>query len=252
MKRKLIIGLFLFFDSFSVGAQTQNTISIITGGHQSSVLEKSSLPVWSYNGSIPDWDLVRKDYSSRISFHAGLLAQIRFSEKSGLYFESGIVYYNKGRKFDFSADTLALKKRLGLPDTLINSRYNFTQEQSIGYIEVPLHLVYKFRVNENAKITIGGGPSFSFFFNGHDNKTHEVEQIDTRFEKNEDLPVGEGKGQYLTLHFSANIHIGFEFKGIFIRADYSRSPGSFYKSEFYEGKFYHQVIGGTLGFFLRR
>ncbi len=242
----------LFFGSFSFAARSQNTIAIVAGGHRSNVTEKSDIPVWSYNGNIPEWDAVRKEYSPRTSFHAGLIAQIKISERSGLYFESGIVYYNKGRKFTFGSDTLVLQKRPGLPDTLINTRYNFTQKQSIGYIEMPLHLVYKFSLGENAKFTIGGGPAFSFFFNGYDNKTHEVEQINTRFENNEDLAVGEGKGQYLTLHFGVNAHVGVEFKGIFLRAGYSRSMTSFYKSKFYEGKFYHQVIGGTIGFFLRR
>ncbi len=117
---------------------------------------------------------------------------------------------------------------------------------------MPLNVLYKFSIGENTNVTIGGGPVFSFFFNGHDNKTHEVEQINTRFDNNIDLAVGEGKGQYRTLHFVAAGNIGIEHKAVFFRAGYSRSIGSFYTSKYYEGSFYHQVITGTFGVFFNR
>src|SRR5258705_2870955 len=106
---------------------------------------------------------------------------------------------------------------------------------------MPLPLVYKLSVGKNLKCIIGGGPVFSFFFNGYDNKTHELEQIGSRDDNNEDLPIGEGKGQYLTLYYGVNFNLGIEIKKVFCRADYSRGINSFYKSKFYEGGFYHQV-----------
>ena len=246
------ISLILLLACFFLQSPAQNKIALVAGAQSSNIIEKNNLPIWSYNGSMPDWDAIRKDYSPRISFHAGMLAQIRLSEKSGLYFESGVIFYNKGRRFSFSKDTLALKKRINLPDTLINTRYNFKQKQYISYIDLPLNLVYKLPFGKNVRLIVGGGLVFSFFFNGYDNKTHEVIQIGSRDDNNEDLPVGEGKGQYLTLHYGINGSMGIEFKKAFLIADYSRAINSIYKSKFYDGGFYHQVIGVTIGLFLTR
>ncbi len=111
IKQPFFILSFLLFAAVTVQSQAPGRIAVVAGANSSNVIENNSLPVWSYNGNIPDWDAVRKKYSSRISFHAGIIAQIRFSEKSGWYFEPGIILYNKGRGFNSTTDTLALKKR---------------------------------------------------------------------------------------------------------------------------------------------
>ncbi len=230
----------------------QNKIALIAGMQSCNITEKNNLPVWSDNGSVPDWNAVRKDYLPRIGFHAGIMAQLSFSETSKFYFEPGVVFNNKGRKFTFSKDTLAVKKRIGLPDTLIWTRYNFTQKQYFSYIDMPLNLVYKISIGKKGKFRIGGGPALSFFFNGFDKQKHELLQIGTRNEDNLDLPVGEGKGQYLTMYFAINASAGIEFKNIFFTVDYNRGINSFYKSKFYEGSFYPQNIGVTIGIFLKK
>lgn len=246
--KKLFLLLLFIGNAFFIRAQ--NKIAVVAGVHSSEVIEKNTLTTWIYDGNLPDWDAVKKKYTNRIGFHAGILTQLPFPKNANFFFMSGVIFHNKGRKFNFTSDTLALKKRDGLPDTLINTKYNFGQKQYINYIDVPINLLYKFSLGKKAKVVISGGPFFSLFFNGSDNRTHEVEQISNRVDENEDLPVGEGKGQYMTLHYGINGYTGIEFNRIFLTVNYSRGIRSFFKSKFYEGGFHHQVIGCTIGVFL--
>jgi outer membrane protein OmpA-like peptidoglycan-associated protein len=110
--------------------------------------------------------------------------------------------------------------------------------------------VYKFPLGKKLKFVLGGGPYFSFFFNGSDNRTHNVVGINNREDKNEDLPVGNGRGQYTTLDYGVNGLAGFESGRVFLTANYSRGLNSFYNSREYTGDFLHETMGATLGIFL--
>lgn len=247
MKKAILLAIIIFNASIITA---QNRIALVAGVHQSDVIETNNLPDWVYTGSLPDWDVIKKKYSPRIGMHIGFIAQVPFSEKSKLFFMPGAIYHNKGRKYDFTSDTTALLERSSLPDTLINTKYNYQQKQYLNYIDIPLNLVYKFSLGRKVKFLIGAGPYFSFFFSGSDNRTHEVAGINKRTEENEDLPVGKGKGQYSTIDYGVNGLAGFEFGRIFLTAKYSRGINNFYQSTAYDGGFKHELIGGTLGIFL--
>ena len=241
--------LFLIF-SLSVLSRAQNKIAFVGGANLSNVIEKNNLPAWEYTGSIPNWDAVKKKYDPRTGFHAGFIAQLPFGPHSKLFFMPGAIFYNKGHKFSFVSDTLALQQRANLPDTLINTKYKYGQKEYINYIDIPLNLLCKLPIGKKLKFVLGGGPYVSFFFNGFDNRTHTVVSVKNREENNEDLPVGKAKGQYSTMDYGVNGLAGFELGRVFLTANYSRGFKSFYKSKEYEGDFLHEVYGATLGIFL--
>lgn len=201
-------------------------VAIVGGGHTSSVKETNDLP---------GWDSIGNNYSSRTGIHFGFMADLQLSHGSKLYFQPGIIFYNKGRKYTAPYDSVGTIK-------------NFSSSQFINYIDVPLNLVLKFPLGKN-KFIIGGGPYASFFYNGKE-KTETIFS-DGHFEntENDDLPVGKKPGQYKTLDYGVNATAGFEFGRVFLTANYSRGLGDLYSPP-YNGHLHHQVIGGTLGIYL--
>lgn len=200
------------------------------GGHTASVKETNSLPGWS--------ELENK-YSSRTGAHFGFLADLQLSPSSKLYFQPGIVFYNKGRKFSNTYDTS------------IYDYSNIDAIQYVNYIDVPLNVLLKIPLGQKAKFFIGAGPYLSFFYNGREKTEVFLKTGTVETNENTDLPVGKGPGKYKTIDIGANGVAGIEFGKIFINAGYSRSLGDFYEAT-YEGSFKHQVIGGSLAVFLGR
>ena len=224
--RKCILS-FSFIISLLVTTHAQVRVAIVAGGHQSSVLEENDLPNWSE---------LKSNYTGRIGFHTGFIADIAFSPKSKLFFQPGVVYYNKGRKFSQRFDP-----PLGI---IINQK----STQFLNYIDVPLNLVLKF--GKKTKFIIGGGPYGSFFYSGKETAQTITTGGITESTENNDLSVGNQPGQFRTTDYGINGLAGLEFRGFFITANYSRGLNDFYESTVYNGTFRHEVIGGTLGVFL--
>jgi outer membrane protein OmpA-like peptidoglycan-associated protein len=211
----------------AASSHAQLRVGIIAGGHQSTVLEENDLP---------GWNEIESHYSGRIGIHAGFLADLAFAPNSKLYFQPGVVFHHRGRKFDQQFD----------PATSTVTAIKSTQY--INYIDVPLNIVLKF--GGKTKFIIGGGPYASFFFNGQETlKTFNDTGIQTDF-KNEDLPVGKNADQYRIMNYGVNALAGVELGRVFITANYSRGLNDFYETSLYKGTFRHQVIGGSLGVFL--
>lgn len=207
-------------------SQAQIRVAILAGGHQSTVIEENDLP---------DWATIKDSYSGRIGIHAGFSADIPFSPKSKLFFQPGVIYYQKGRKFSQQFDPPA------------GDITNIKSTQYINYIDVPLNLVLKF--GKKVKFIIGGGPYGSFFFNGKEtSQTNTLTSITTS--ENDDLAVGNKEGQYQVLNYGVNGIAGVEIGRVFITANYSRGLNDFYKPLGYTGSLKHQVIGGTIGIYL--
>ena len=223
MKRSGLILLAVFL-SFITDAQLR--VAILGGGHSSSVNETNTLP---------GWDSTSNNYSSRTGIHFGFMADLQLAHGSKFYFQPGIIFYNKGRKYAAPYDSTGMIK-------------SFSSTQFINYIDVPFNLVVKFPVGKS-KFIIGGGPYASFFYNGKE-KTETVFS-DGHFEntENDDLPVGKKMGQYKTVDYGVNALAGLEFGRVFLTANYSRGLGDFYTPS-YDGHLNHQVIGATLGIYL--
>lgn len=207
-------------------SQAQLRVAITGGAHLSTVIETNNLT---------GWDTISPNYSGRLGFHGGFSADIPFSPTSKLFFQPGVIYYNKGRKFDQVSDTT---------QTIIRRK----SEQFVNYVDIPLNLVLKF--GSKTKIIIGGGPYVSFFFSGKETgQTYTRTGIASSTE-NADLPVGKMPGQYQVVNYGVHGLIGLESGRFFITGNYSRGLNDFYKAIDYTGTFKHQVIGGSVGIYL--
>lgn len=242
MKRiSLVVALsFLCF----LLSHSQVRVAMLGGGHQSKILEDNNLS---------GWDSIKKNYSGRNGAHFGFLADIRLSEKSNFYFQPGVIYFNKGRKYKSPGlDTTVVIKIPLQPDSLLETVHFEQRKHYLNYIDIPFNLVYKLKLGRKANFILGGGPYFSFLFNGFYKSEHiVVNHKVTVLEDNFDPPVGKGPGKFSIFNFGVNALAGFEFGRVFLTANYSRGLKDFYEPADYTATNYkHEVMGATLGIFL--
>jgi outer membrane protein OmpA-like peptidoglycan-associated protein len=240
MKRILLLVSFCFSVFLS---KAQLRIAILGGAHQSKILEENN---------IPGWDTLQNNYSGRTGVHIGFMADLRFSESSNFFFQPGVSFYTKGRKFSSPVkDTTVVFTRPLLPDSSVNSIYIEDRKQFLNYIDIPLNIVYKLKLGRKSSFMVGAGPYVSFFYNGFERTDMTIVDVSLKTEENKDLPVGKGSGQYSTLDFGINGLAGFEFGRVFLTANYSRGLKDFYEPGDYTATNYkHQVMGGTIGIYL--
>jgi outer membrane protein OmpA-like peptidoglycan-associated protein len=220
----LIAAVFLL----AAYSQAQLRVGLIGGGHQSKVVEENDLP---------NWDDIKNNYTGRTGLHFGVIADIRLG-KSNFYFQPGIIYQNKGRKFAATYDTT-------LSDVLRISSNEF-----INYLDMPFNFVYKARLGGNVKFILGGGPYLSFFYTGKLKTETVSKSLDYEAIENNDPPVGNKEGQYAVMDYGVNGLAGFELGRVMLTANYSQGLKDFFKSDLYKGTFRHQVLGVTLGVFI--
>lgn len=227
MKRIFTFLTALLF--FAISSFSQLRVGIVGGGHQSDILEKNDLP---------DWNNIKNHYSPRTGVHFGLIADLPFGKKANFCFQPGVIFHHKGRKYAEIMDTT-------LHDTL-----NFTQSEFLNYIDIPLNLVVKLPLGKNVKFVLGGGPYFSFFFDGY--MKSETISKDGAYFVNDDIDpqVGDAPGKYTAFDYGLNGLAGFEFGRVLLTANYSRGFKNIYQSPNYTGTFKHEVMGVTLGVFL--
>jgi outer membrane protein OmpA-like peptidoglycan-associated protein len=226
MKRSGLILLISFFAVLFTNAQLR--IAVVGGVHSSSVKETNDLS---------RWDSISNNYSSRTGIHFGFMADLPLSATSKLYFQPGIVFYNKGRKYAAPYDSVGTVK-------------TFSSSQFVNYIDIPLNLVLKFSLGKKTKFMIGGGPYASFFYNGKEKTETLFNSGNYESTENNDLPVGKKPGQYKVINYGVNAIAGIEFIRWFLNGNFSRGLGDFYTTDAYAGHLNHQVIGGTIGIYL--
>ena len=211
-------------------APAQLRIALVAGAHQADVIEENDLP---------DFSQTKQGYSTRLGAHFGFIADLRLSTRSNFYFQPGVVFHNKGRKF---------------ADSLSNSSGDFyqTRKQFVNYIDLPLNLVYKIKLGAKSKFVLGAGPYLSLFYNGRESSETFGENSFFESTENEDLPVGDAPGKYKVFNYGINGLAGIEFNRVFLTVNYGRDLSDFYQAPDYKGSFRHQLIGGTLGIFLGR
>ncbi|MDP4262078.1 MAG: OmpA family protein [Bacteroidota bacterium] len=215
----------------TVSHSQQFRIGMIGGIHQSKVLEENDLP---------GWDSTKNEYSARTGIHFGFIANLPFKTGSNLYFQPGIIFSNKGRKF------------AARYDTTVSQTLYVNSSEFINYIDIPLNLVYKFRLGKSASFMVGAGPYVSFFYTGRLKTETVAKNGDYTVDENKDPAVGNGPGKYAIMDYGANGLAGFEFGRVFLTANYSRGLKDFFKPDGYTGTFRHQVIGMTIGVFIDR
>ncbi len=211
-------------------ATAQIKVGILGGANQSTLVETNSLP---------NWSTIKKNYKWLQGFHGGLFSQIPINKKGSLVFEPAIVYFNKGRKYFQSFDTIG---------SVLKKDSSFKQQ--LNYIDIPLNLLLKFRAGKKLSFFIGGGPYVSFFFNGKEKSVTNFKDPSTHPPitiTSSDLPVGKAPGKYTTMDYGATVTAGAEMGRVFIRASASQSLADMYQAANYKGSFKNQVISVSLG-----
>jgi OOP family OmpA-OmpF porin len=227
--KKLCTFLAITFCIAGVCKAQPYRIGMVGGLQQSKVLEQTDLP---------GWDSLKNNFSARTGVHFGFIANLSFKAGSNFYFQPGLFFSNKGRKFAARYDT-------SVSQTLYVSSSEF-----LNYLELPLNLVYKFRLGRSANFVFGAGPYASFFYTGK-LKTETVSKNgDYTKNENKDLAVGNGPGKYAVMDYGVNGLAGFEFGRLFLTANYSRGLKDFYTPDIYNGTFKHQVIGMSVGVYI--
>ncbi len=207
----------------------QYRIGMLGGVHQSKVLE---------NADIPGWDSLKNKYSPRTGMHFGFIANMPFRTGSNVYFQPGIIFTNKGRKF------------AARYDTTVSQTLYVNASEFVNYLEVPLNVLYKFRLGKTAKFLIGAGPYGSFFYTGKLKVETVSKNGDYTVDENKDPDVGDGPGKYAVFDYGVNGVAGFEFGRLFLTANYSRGLKDFYKPQNYTATYKHEVLGITAGVFI--
>jgi OmpA-OmpF porin, OOP family len=227
MKRIYTLLFAALFFAFHSSAQLR--VGIIGGGHQSEVLEKNDLP---------DWNSKKSNFSPRTGVHFGLAADLPIGKKGNFTFQPGVMFYHKGRKY------------AEIMDTTIHDTLNLKSSEFLNYVDIPLNFVVKLPLGKNVKFIIGGGPYFSFFFDGYQ-KVETISKTGNYFmSENLDPEVGKGPGKYKSYDYGLNGLAGFEIGRVSLTANYSRGFSDFYQPNGYNGEYKHQVMGISLGVFL--
>src|SRR5687767_9773040 len=225
---KKMATAFLLCSCFIFSANAQLRTAIAGGAHISSVPGNSS----------PQWDTLNYKYSSRTGFRIGLLAETHLFNSENLYFQTGMYYTNKGRKFSANFDSSAA----GITKV--------SASQFVNYMEIPINIVFKKDISKKSRFIFGGGPYASFLFSGRESRSTHFTNGTVDAQENTSLKVPRSQGKYKNVDFGVNALAGVEFGKLFITANFSRGLSQFYTANTNTGSFKNQVIGATIGFFL--
>ena len=99
MKTSLLSLAILFLITTSTGAQLR--VAIVGGLNSASIKETNDLP---------GWDSIKNNYSSRTGVHFGFMADMRITPASKLYFQPGVMFSMKGRKYVAPYDSTGIIK----------------------------------------------------------------------------------------------------------------------------------------------
>ncbi|MBO9564705.1 MAG: OmpA family protein [Niastella sp.] len=215
----------------------QLRVALLAGPHAASVDEKNSIPGWETQ--------VKPFYGNRSGFNIGFLADIPLNNSGKLYFQPGIFYLSKGRKFQRFYDTTQIQT-----DTLSVKHTFYT-----NYIDIPLNVTYKMPLGKKAKFFVSAGPYLSFFYNGKNSQETLVAIGDSalKFNKEEDdIEVGKASRKAKTFDYGINGRAGFELGGVIISGFISQGLGNFFQTDDDANTFKHKVFGASVGFWLNK
>src|SRR4030095_11897560 len=145
---KLIYTLILTLLSF-VAAQAQVRMGIIGGPQSSTIIEKNNIPGWDSS--------TKNNYSIRGSFHLGILMDIPVNSKGDIFFQPGIYFSGKGRKYSELYDTA---KAIATDTAAVKISY------ITNYMEIPLNISYRLNLGKKVKLMASAGPYVGLYFSG--------------------------------------------------------------------------------------
>jgi len=232
-KRFLVV---LLVSIASLNASAQVRLGLFGGPHSSSIIEKNDIPGWDTT--------TKKHYTNSSGIHIGILVDIPLGPKHRFFFQPGINYVAKGNKYSIKNDSASAV----LTDTIY-----YTKTLSINYIEIPFYFTYKLPLTKSHKSSffISAGPYVAFYYNGNNKVESRTKASSIYTNTTDKLEVGTTTGQYQTFDFGGNARAGFELGNFVLNGYFSRGVTSFYNAS-YKGTFTHQVVGGTIGFWLTK
>jgi Outer membrane protein and related peptidoglycan-associated (lipo)proteins len=219
----------IFYD-----ARAQMRLGILGGPHSSSIIEKNNIPGWETN--------VDPYITKRSGLNVGIIGEMPIGQSKKLYFQPGIFYMTKGRKYQRLFDTTLVHT-----DTLFHNNQFYT-----NYIDIPLNLALKLPLSKKSSFLLSAGPFLSFFYNGKSTDESRVSINDTaiRYSKFEsDVQVGKHTNNATTFDAGVNARAGFELGKVMLTAFFSQGLINFFKPE-YDATMNHRVIGASVGFWL--
>jgi len=230
----LMKKLFISFTLLCVTtiSYSQMRMAVMGGPLSASVKETNSLPGWETS--------VKPDYSSRSGLHLGVLLEIPLSGQ--FFFQPGILYMGKGRKYYSSNDTTT---------SIITDTISSSGNLSVNYIEAPLNIAYKVLLGKNVKFLLSAGPYVGFFYNGKQKYETRIYSTNSFKNQEENLQSGKEQGKIKTVDLGFNARAGFEVGNILLTGFMSQGFTSFYHAA-YDGTFKHTVIGASLGIWLNK
>ncbi len=232
--KKLLAGFTAFLLIMSFSAQSQVRMAVIGGPHQASVIETNSIPGWDAT--------VKPGYSKRKGFNLGVLIDVPINSGDKWSFQTGFIYHGKGREYFQQNDTLAIPA----PDTS-----NFRNKFQANYIDIPLNISYRIKLGGKANFLLSAGPYVTFFYSGKQITQSRLFPTYKFEEKESRIEVGNAVNKVKTFDLGINARAGFELGQLLLTGFYSRGLTSFYQAS-YDGKFRHEVIGASVGFYLNR
>lgn len=227
-----LLLLTVLFDT----ANSQMRLGIMGGPHSSSVIEKNDIPGWD--------NTVKPFYTKRSGINIGIIGEIPLGLSKRFYFQPGIFYMSKGRKYQRYYDTTTVNT-----DTLFHNNSFYT-----NYIDIPLNMVMKLPLGKKSNFLISAGPYVSFFYNGKvmDETRVAINDSTVNYSKDEsNINVGKNTNNVHTFDFGVNARAGFELGNILLTGFISQGLINFYNAS-YGGTFKHRVVGASIGFWLNK
>lgn len=229
------------FTLLMLTALLQNThaqmrLGVLGGPHSSSVIEKNNIPGWETN--------VDPYITKRSGLNLGIIGEMPIGQSKKFYFQPGIFYMTKGRKYQRVFDTAVTHT-----DTLFHNNQFHT-----NYIDIPLNLALKLPLGKKSSFLLSAGPYISFFYNGKNTNESRVSINDTaiRYSKTEsDIQVGKYNNTVTTFDAGVNARAGFELGNVMLTAFFSQGLTNFFKAD-YDATMNHRVIGASVGFWLSK
>jgi len=225
----------LFLICIMSAARSQMRLGIMGGPQSSSVIEKNFIPGWETT--------VKPFYSKRSGLNLGIIGEIPLGYSNKVFFQPGIFYSTKGRKFQRFYDTAAVKT-----DTLFHNN-----TFSPNYIDFPLNVTLKLHLSKKSSFLLSAGPYLSFFYSGKQTtETRVADRGDIKYTSDEsNIQVGKDDNKVTTFDLGVNFRAGFELGNVLLTGFISQGLTNFYDAS-YKGTFKHQVIGASLGFWLNK
>ena len=233
MKKTLTVCILLMLLAPAF-TSAQLRIALIGGPHKSNVIETNE---------IAGWDTTTKPgYSGRNGMHLGVIIDVSLGNSGRWSLQPGIMYHTKGRNYYHYFDTTLVPG----PDTFyVGNKFQ------PNYIDFPFNLTYRLPLGKKSAFFLSAGPYFSFFYSGKSISESKL-YPSFKYEENEQkLETGNEKNKLQTVDLGLNGRAGFELGRMILSGYYSRGLTSFYTAE-YEGKFNHEIIGGSIGFWLNK